>query len=49
MNNCMNTSDKSKFVTRKRVMIGTAAVIASGALLGVGTQNAFADTPNPDT
>jgi len=46
VNNCTNTADKSTFLARKRVTIGAASVLATSALLGMGAQAAFADTPN---
>lgn len=46
MNNCTNTVEKSNFLGRKRVSIGAASVLATSALLGLGAQAAFADTPN---
>jgi hypothetical protein len=48
VNNCTSTSSMKKSAERKRIMIGAAAVVASGTFLGVGTQSAFAATPDPN-
>lgn len=46
MNNCTNTIEKANSLGRKRVSVVGASVLATGALLGLGAQAAFADTPN---
>jgi hypothetical protein len=47
VNNCTNTTSTTNISGRKRVMIAAAAVVTSGALLGLGAQGAFASTPSP--